>query len=121
MRRQDDLKVNYKKSQVVQSNNYYAFGLQTSQSWTRIDTKPNQYLYNSGSELNEVTGNYDLFFRGYDPAIGRMSGVDPEADFYASQTPYNYGFNDPVYWNDPSGASPWDDSPYAGQRKFGPE
>ena len=102
----DDFKVNYTKSQIVQSNNYYAFGLQTSQSWTRIDTKPNQYLYNGGAELNEVTGNYDLFFRGYDPVLGRMNGVDPEADFYASQTPYNYGFNDPVYWNDPMGDDP---------------
>ncbi|MCO5272717.1 MAG: hypothetical protein M9954_13750 [Cyclobacteriaceae bacterium] len=67
----------YTKSQVVQSNNYYAFGLQTSQSWTRMDTKPNQYLYNAGSELNVATSNYDMMFRSYDPAIGRMSGVDP--------------------------------------------
>ncbi|MCB9047774.1 MAG: hypothetical protein H6550_16685, partial [Chitinophagales bacterium] len=80
----DDLKVTYTKSQVVQTNNYYAFGLQTKDSWTRIDTKPNQYLYNSGSELNKVTGNYEMFFRGYDPAIGRMSGVDIMASKYAS-------------------------------------
>lgn len=95
-----------KNARAKKSDNYYAFGLQTSQSWTRIDTKPNQYLYNGGAELNEVTGNYDLFFRGYDPVLGRMNGVDPEADFYASQTPYNYGFNDPVYWNDPMGDDP---------------
>ncbi|MCB9236345.1 MAG: hypothetical protein M9954_13780 [Cyclobacteriaceae bacterium] len=100
----DDLKVTYTKSQVVQSNNYYAFGLQTKDSWTRIDTKPNQYLYNSGSELNKVTGNYEMFFRGYDPAIGRMSGVEIMASKYASYSPYNYSINDPVYYNDPSGA-----------------
>jgi RHS repeat-associated protein len=102
----DDLKVNYQKSQIVQSNNYYAFGLQTSDSWTRIDTKPNQYLYNAGSELNDLTSNYEMFFRGYDPAIGRMSGVDVMADSYSSLTPYNYSFNDPVYWNDPNGDCP---------------
>ena len=117
----DDLKINYQKSQIVQSNNYYAFGLQTKDSWTRMDTKPNQYLYNAGSELNEATSSYDMMFRSYDPAIGRMSGVDPMVNSFASLSPYNYSFNDPVYWNDPSGASPWDDSPYAGQRKFGPE
>jgi RHS repeat-associated protein len=100
----DDLKVNYQKSQIVQSNNYYAFGLMTSDSWTRIDTKPNQYLYNAGSELNDNTNWYETFFREYDPVLGRFSGVDPHTDFYASHTPYNYGFNDPVYYNDPLGA-----------------
>ena len=100
----DDLKVTYTKSQVVQSNNYYAFGLQTKDSWTRMDTKPNQYLYNAGSELNEATSSYDMMFRSYDPAIGRMSGVDPMVDKYASMTPYNYSMNDPIYYNDPSGA-----------------
>jgi hypothetical protein len=88
----DDLKINYQKSQIVQSNNYYAFGLQTSDSClpteaeakvgTRIDTKPNQYLYNSGSELNDLTSNYEMFFRGYDPAIGRMSGGSPTVILY---------------------------------------
>lgn len=65
------------------------------------------------SELNDVTGNYQMFFREYDPVLGRMSGVDIMADKYASHTPYNYGFNDPVYWNDPSGADPVND------KKFG--
>jgi hypothetical protein len=27
---------------------------------------------------------------------------------YGSLTPYNYAFNDPVYWNDPGGADPGD-------------
>jgi len=112
----DDLKVNYKKSQVVQSNNYYAFGLQTSQSWTRIDTKPNQYLYNSGSELNKVTENYEMFFRGYDPAIGRMSGVDMLASSFSGLTPYQYGANNPIRMNDPTGAMT-DDTPWAVERK----
>jgi len=102
----DDLKVTYTKSQVVQSNNYYAFGLQTKDSWTRMDTNPNQYLFNTGSELNEATSNYEMMYRNYDPAIGRMSGVDPMVSSFASLTPYNYSFNDPVYWNDPSGAVP---------------
>ena len=100
----DDLKVTYTKSQVVQSNNYYAFGLQTKDSWTRMDTKPNQYLYNAGSELNTLTSNYEMLFRSYDPTIGRMSGVDPMVDKYASMTPYNYSMNDPIYYNDPTGA-----------------
>ncbi|MEQ9413155.1 MAG: RHS repeat-associated core domain-containing protein, partial [Cyclobacteriaceae bacterium] len=113
----DDLKVEYTKSKVVQSNNYYAFGLQTKDSWTRMDTKPNQYLYNAGSELNEATSNYEMMFRSYDPAIGRMSGVDPMVNSFASLTPYNYSFNDPVYWNDPSGAIADNSSPNSNSRK----
>jgi hypothetical protein len=47
-----------------------------------------------------------MFYRGYDPAIGRMMQVDPMATDYHTMSPYNYSFNDPVYWNDPSGADP---------------
>jgi len=68
------------------------------------NTKPNQYLYNAGSELNAKTGSYEMYFRNYDPAIARMSGVDVMAESYASLTPYQYANNDPVYWNDPTGA-----------------
>jgi hypothetical protein len=53
-----------------------------------------------------LTSNYEMFYRGYDPSIGRMSGVDVMADSYSSLTPYNYSFNDPVYWNDPNGDCP---------------
>ncbi len=49
---------------------------------------------------------YDLFFRNYDPAIGRMHQVDPVAAKYASLTPYNYSFNNPAGFSDPSGADP---------------
>ena len=33
-----------------------------------------------------------------------MHQVDPMADKYSSHTPYKYGLNNPVYWNDSSGA-----------------
>jgi hypothetical protein len=47
-----------------------------------------------------------MFFREYDPALGRMNAVDPMVSKYASLTPYNYAFNDPVYFNDPLGDDP---------------
>jgi hypothetical protein len=67
------------------------------------------------------------------PALGRMNAVDadacgqhpdsyarqgPMAAKYASLTPYNYAFNDPVLWNDPSGADPWNNGPYAGSMAY---
>ncbi|MBX2965985.1 MAG: RHS repeat-associated core domain-containing protein [Cyclobacteriaceae bacterium] len=104
----DDMKVTHTKSNVIQYNEYYPFGMQTSSGWTR-DNHNNEYLYNAGSELNASTGWYEMFYRGYDPALGRMLQVDPMAMKYSSLTPYNYSFNDPVYWNDPSGADPTPD------------
>jgi RHS repeat-associated protein len=85
----DDFKVNYIPGNVIQYNEYYPFGLQTAASWTRDGSK-NNFLYNGGTELNETSGNYDLLFRGYDPALGRMNGVDPLAGKYGSMSPYNF-------------------------------
>ncbi len=105
----DDFEVSLKESLVVQQTDYYPFGMQHASSWTRLTTLKNNFLYNAGSELNEETKNYETPFRGYDAATGRFTGIDPVAAKYASLTPYNYAFNDPVGYNDPSGADPIQD------------
>jgi len=120
----DDVVITQTKGNVVQYNEYYPFGLQAANSWTRENNTGNNFLFNGGTELNATTNVYDLHYRNYDPILGRMNQVDPVAAKYASLTPYNYAFNDPVYWNDPSGADPWDqirsiiralwDSPFGG-------
>ncbi len=86
--------------------NYYPFGLQAANSWTR-DNTTNNFLANGGTELNTVSALYDLSYRNYDAALGRFHQVDPMADKFGSHTPYNYSFGNPVSLNDPSGASPW--------------
>jgi RHS repeat-associated protein len=98
----DDFKITHNKSNVIQYNEYYPFGMQTAKSWTRDGSK-NDYLYNAGNEMNSNTGWYETFFRGYDATLGKFLQTDPMADKYGSWTPYNYAFNDPVYWNDPMG------------------
>jgi RHS repeat-associated protein len=108
----DELKISHVKSRVVQQADYYPFGLAMSTSWTRETAVSNNYLYNAGSELNDNTQWYEMFFRGYDPALGRMLQIDPVASKYASVSPYNYSFNDPVALNDPSGADPYDPNHY---------
>jgi uncharacterized protein RhaS with RHS repeats len=52
-----------------------------------------------------------MFYRGYDPAIGRMLQVDPYATMYASVTTYNYALNNPAFFNDPYGGQA--EGPYA--------
>jgi RHS repeat-associated protein len=99
----DDLNVTHTKTNVIQYNDYYPFGLQTSTSWTRENTYGNKYLYNEGSELNATSGWYEMFYRGYDPALGRMFQVDPYAFYFNSLTPYNYAGNSPLNLNDPTG------------------
>jgi RHS repeat-associated protein len=98
----DDFKVTHTKTNVIQYNEYYPFGLQASTSWTRENSK-NDFLYNAGSELNVTSGWYDLFFRNYDPALGRFMQVDPLAT--SEMATYQYAGNNPVLFNDPMGAA----------------
>jgi len=101
----DDVKMTYTPTNVIQYNEYYPFGLQTSTSWTRTSSK-NNFLYNDGSELNSNSGWYETFFRGYDAALGRFHQTDPLASSFASHSPYHYAYNNPISTNDPMGAAP---------------
>jgi len=100
----DDVVITRTPTNVIQSNEYYPFGLNTESSWTRENVTGNNFQYNQGTELNPTTGYYDLFFRNFDPTLGRFMQVDPLASRYHNQSTYQYGNNDPVYWSDPSGA-----------------
>ena len=102
----DDLTVHHNEGRVQQYNEYYPFGLQTANSWERVWSEPNKFLNTGGNELNAETGYYQTFFRPYDPALGRFVGIDPLASFFKAWNPYQYGFNDPVYYSDPTGAAP---------------
>ena len=46
---------------------------------------------------------HDYGARWYDASIGRWTSVDPLADWAPEQTPYRYGFNDPIQYTDPYG------------------
>ncbi len=111
----DDLKITHTKTNVIQYNEYYPFGLQASTSWTRENTTENNFLYNEGSELNKTSGWYETMFRNYDPSIGRFTGIDPKATKYASISSYHYSGNNPIMFNDPTGA---DYYAYERERKY---
>jgi RHS repeat-associated protein len=66
----------------------------------------NRYGYNAGNEYeDEGELNYsNTFYRKYDAQIGRFTGVDMLAEDYAIINPYQFAFNNPVIFNDPSGA-----------------
>jgi len=78
----DDIVMTHTKSNLVQYNEYYPFGLQTANSWTRENNTGNNFLGNGGTELNTTSNLYDLHYRNYDPILGRMNQVDPMATKY---------------------------------------
>jgi len=98
-----------------QENSYYPFGLIMPNSQIATPTLANRNLYNGGSEWQNDYGDlpdlYQTFYRSYDPATGRFTGVDPKAESSESLSPYHYAGNNPIMNNDPLGDdySNWDD------------
>jgi RHS repeat-associated protein len=95
---------NLSNGSLLQSTDYYAFGLPFSVT----NTDKNRYLYNGKEIENNTIGGtqlatLDYGARHYDPIIARWFTTDPMAEKRYNMSPYVYVKNNPILKIDPDG------------------
>ncbi|UPQ80466.1 RHS repeat-associated core domain-containing protein [Flavobacterium azooxidireducens] len=91
-------------NEILEENHYYPFGMKHKRYNEDSSALANKYKYNGKEWQDELGLNmYDYHARNYDPAIGRWMNIDPLAENSRRWTPYNYAYNNPIYFIDPDG------------------
>jgi RHS repeat-associated protein len=99
------------QSEIIEENNYQPFGLKMRGFNSNINSLGNsvaqRYKF-GGKEFSEELdlNTYDFGARNYDPALGRWMNIDPLAEKMRRHSPYNYSFDNPIYFIDPDGMAP---------------
>jgi RHS repeat-associated protein len=130
-----NIRVNYawdtpsSSAKILEENHYYPFGLKHENYNSEISEFAQmasgfgimamaaaggqparslyQYKYNGKEFQDELSLNtYSYGARSYDPAIGRWTGIDLLAESMTSQSPYSYGYNNPIFYIDSGGFEP---------------
>ena len=95
---------------IITMEEYYPFGstsFQGGRSTAEVSLK--RYRY-TGKERDEETGLNYHGARYYAPWLCRWTAVDPLESKYTPWSSYNYGFNNPITYNDPTGMGPGDEN-----------
>jgi RHS repeat-associated protein len=106
---------------ILEENHYYPFGLKHSSYNTDkaqykkevggfsvillpTERSDYQYKYNGQEWQDELGLNVTAMdYRQYDNALGRFNSIDALSEMQYSHTPYHFGYNNPVFWADPTG------------------
>ncbi len=72
-----------------------------------VNGRSHNYGFGGKEEQNELSLNWiDITARNYDPALGRWMNIDPLAEQMRRHSPYNYAFDNPIYFLDADGMMP---------------
>lgn len=100
---------------VISANDYYTFG--APKPGLSFNSGNYRYGFNGIEKDDEVKGignSYGAEFRHLDPRLGKWISLDPKMAKYPSISPFVAFNNNPVYWTDPYGDDPPNDSPSGG-------
>ncbi len=93
--------------EIQEENNYYPFGLKHKGYNNVINGTDHKYGFGGKEEQDELDLNWiDITARNYDPALGRWLNIDPLAELMTRHSPYNYAFDNPIYFIDSDGMAP---------------
>ncbi len=108
--------------EIIEEKNYYPFGLTHKEYNNVVRGRKHNYGYNGKEENDELGLEWlDFSARNYDPALGRWMNIDPMADLMRRHSPYNYAFDNPIFFIDPDGMTPFGPPPGSGiSSPFGP-
>jgi RHS repeat-associated protein len=82
---------------------YYPFGL-TFNSYQSQNFLEQKFTYNGKEKQDELNVDWlDYGARMYMPELGRWGVIDPLTEKYFGESSYSYTFNNPVFFNDPTG------------------
>ncbi|MFD2033701.1 glycoside hydrolase family protein [Belliella marina] len=92
----DDFKVTHTNTPIVQKDDYYPFGM-TFNSYARPSSISQNWKFQGQEHIDDFGLNWDSFkWRNHQPDLGRFFNVDPLADKYSYQSPYNFSENQVV-------------------------
>jgi len=108
-----------KKEQAEKNrDSYYPFGMNIAAlSSSAPMSMANRFKYNGNEEQTNFDFNiYDFNARMYDAQLGRFMNIDPLAETQLSHSPYHFSYNNPIFFNDPTGLNPALDGRYTAGR-----
>ncbi len=102
-----NVRVSYKNNsgspQIIDQNDYYAFGMNIVGEQKSVFNTGSYYNYKYGQKELQESGFYDFGARMYMADLGRWNSIDPLAEQMRRHSPYNYAFNNPINFIDPDG------------------